>query len=1151
MKKLFTLVAMAFCGMAMFAGTWEKPVITADMYIPFIPGDSVYIYNTKSNLFLTEGNNWGTHASVGDAGLLFTIEKYMQADEWDGKTYLIKDLSIAKNSWKEMFIDNGSDVYVDRGSQANYYWQVQDFGNYLYGFFGADINPEYNLTNYPDYFLGHCTTFRNEKDGVDTGTGVIVANPADYGEGATYAGDLYITWALISQASYATYGAKLEAYVAAEALAAKIEEAKAAGVSTAAAEAVYGNTDSTAEELKAATDALTQAIIEDAFGKATPDNPANMTDKIINHDFANGDCTTGWSGDAFGRGGTVADGAEMYDKDFDAYQDIEGLHAGIYRVGVQAFYRAGAASADYQNFVEDDLGTRNAKLYAVNGQDVESSVGIVHLASGAEAENKSGGDEVSCGEGLYVSNSMAAADYHFNTLDKYHNEVLCEVTEDGKLRIGARKNLHIATDWSIFDNFSLFFYGDSDEAYKLWLEETVKNLPQYDFETLFCYTPMKESYQAVVEAIQGASTKDEIKAAIASLNATLDDFNANVTVYEQYKAKVDALRAELESGTEYICDEGYILVDYIMEGNEMEPYDEMPNGSFEYIYGGGTLDTEAMKAEIAWLDALYQAAVANSLQPGQDCTNLLINPNFAYADGRGWQNPNKVTSISGGLSSYPCAEAYEMAFDVYQIVNDLPNGIYKVTANAFYRPGANGTFDGTEEVPAQIYFNEFSAPVQHILADHSETELFNDGSWMADYMYSDGIYIPNSMNGASTYFLQGKYLQEVYGLVENGTMRLGIRSTATSGAGRWCLWTNFKLIYVGKDAEALSEILPVYIEKADVLLADGSYMSTEAKSGLEAAIATATAASDADSMFDALVGLNTALSTANASVAAYGDLATVVEELSTAIDWYAPTCSEEAQNAALALIDEVSTALVAGSYTDEEATAKCDDVKAAIAALKVPAIEPTDEEPADFTEWIVNPAFDEAVADGWDITISDKSNYGYQGASYSNGSVTISQFIEVWRSGNAPLGDGDICQTIYYLPEGTYTLGCDIVANQQDGVTETTGVYLFAEQSDGVTDSLEVATGNGLPEHFEVTFTKKAGTAVTIGVRCASTTANWLAADNWTLTYFGKHSDKNPDFIETVAQPETPVVIYDLFGRRLNALQPGINIVNGKKVLVK
>ena len=86
--------------------------------------------------------------------------------------------------------------------------------------------------------------------------------------------------------------------------------------------------------------------MEAEAGKASPSNPVDMSNLIVNHDFSNGDCTTGWSGTAFGRGGTVADGAEMYNKNFNAYQEINGVYPGIYRVGVQGYYRAGTASAD-------------------------------------------------------------------------------------------------------------------------------------------------------------------------------------------------------------------------------------------------------------------------------------------------------------------------------------------------------------------------------------------------------------------------------------------------------------------------------------------------------------------------------------------------------------------------------------------------------------------------------------------------------------------------------------------------------------------------------------------------------------------------------------------------------------------------------------
>ena len=71
MKRTLTLLAMSLVGMLVFAATWEKPVITESQYLPLTPGDTVYIYNVDSKLFLTEGNEWGTHATVGEEGRLF------------------------------------------------------------------------------------------------------------------------------------------------------------------------------------------------------------------------------------------------------------------------------------------------------------------------------------------------------------------------------------------------------------------------------------------------------------------------------------------------------------------------------------------------------------------------------------------------------------------------------------------------------------------------------------------------------------------------------------------------------------------------------------------------------------------------------------------------------------------------------------------------------------------------------------------------------------------------------------------------------------------------------------------------------------------------------------------------------------------------
>ena len=79
-----------------------------------------YLYNVKGQRFFTEGNAWGTQASVGYTGLkvAFTVDKEFTS------VYLFNDYSLAKNSWKLVFFDSKTAMYVDRGSQANYRWSV-------------------------------------------------------------------------------------------------------------------------------------------------------------------------------------------------------------------------------------------------------------------------------------------------------------------------------------------------------------------------------------------------------------------------------------------------------------------------------------------------------------------------------------------------------------------------------------------------------------------------------------------------------------------------------------------------------------------------------------------------------------------------------------------------------------------------------------------------------------------------------------------------------------------------------------------------------------------------------------------------------------------------------------------------------------------
>lgn len=165
-------------------------------------------------------------------------------------------------------------------------------------------------------------------------------------------------------------------------------------------------------------------------------------------------------------------------------------------------------------------------------------------------------------------------------------------------------------------------------------------------------------------------------------------------------------------------------------------------------------------------------------------------------------------------------------------------------------------------------------------------------------------------------------------------------------------------------------------------------------------------------------------------------------------------------------------------------------------------------------DFVKNPDFSNNT-DGWDVGFdgSSASNYGYQGANYSNydsetgTNVYISQFAEAWRNqgnwwGEQTLGDASIEQHLYNLPIGKIRLEADIIANDQNrGNNPVSGVYLFIE-SGGRESTTPVATDNGKPKHFSVEL-EIPESETTIGIRTESTTANWIVIDNIHLYWYG------------------------------------------------
>ncbi len=189
---------------------------------------------------------------------------------------------------------------------------------------------------------------------------------------------------------------------------------------------------------------------------ATTERPVDASFLIVDNDFARYNDTRR----AYWQGGPVVGGhfdgtkgnqcAEKYNTTFDVFQTISGAPAGIYRLAVQGFYRNGgyAEAATKHNNGTERL---DAVLYANN-----ESVPLPSIF--AEAGKLDVGVTTSGINGKFPNTMDDAALFFLeDTLYKTTLEFTLEEGQD--LRIGIRKSMATADDWTIFDNYRLDYLG--------------------------------------------------------------------------------------------------------------------------------------------------------------------------------------------------------------------------------------------------------------------------------------------------------------------------------------------------------------------------------------------------------------------------------------------------------------------------------------------------------------------------------------------------------------------------------------------------------------------------------------------------------------------------------------------------------------------
>ncbi|MBP5712036.1 MAG: hypothetical protein J6W77_03410, partial [Prevotella sp.] len=180
-------------------------------------------------------------------------------------------------------------------------------------------------------------------------------------------------------------------------------------------------------------------------------NPYDITFLIKN---AGVDDTDGWNGTT----PTISYSCgEYYQKTFDVYQTITGAPAGRYVFKLQGFQRPGSSTDTYNDYV---AGTNNfpitSQVYL--GTDY---VLVNHIGKGAQTTKVGIGNESEVGSSpvKYIPNTMQSAAAYFNK-GLYDNSVETTLASNNQtFQVGIRGASFVSSDWTIFDNFRLYYYG--------------------------------------------------------------------------------------------------------------------------------------------------------------------------------------------------------------------------------------------------------------------------------------------------------------------------------------------------------------------------------------------------------------------------------------------------------------------------------------------------------------------------------------------------------------------------------------------------------------------------------------------------------------------------------------------------------------------
>ena len=266
---------------------------------------------------------------------------------------------------------------------------------------------------------------------------------------------------------------------------------------------------------------------------------------------------------------------------------------------------------------------------------------------------------------------------------------------------------------------------------------------------------------------------------------------------------------------------GIVLMDYAgvdWSGNYqtmgLQAVNSLKNHNFRYL-------TDL--TQVQETDASASSAV--SLTPL--ITNPAFNSNILTT---GWQG-----DAFGAASPKENAEHYNRTFDTYQTISGLPNGVYAVSVNAFYRAGnadaAYGHYALKDDCSqlARLYAVSGSDTLAWPIVSPYSRMVVKSRGVGREASHTDGTrtyYIPDDMEAAEHYMHSlYAYKNTLFVAIDNHQLTLGVKKRGLLEAD-WSCFDDFQLTYFGSKADAYkrwNDELPNMHQNYDGITVSKSY----------------------------------------------------------------------------------------------------------------------------------------------------------------------------------------------------------------------------------------------------------------------------------------------------------------------------------------